>query len=427
MLLREKLTPKIEPPKNLKPPSECENLPIHDKNSYEDKRLKILFIIFGVLLLVVAFFIPSDEVNTPHTVKYGDFIEGENYSIIESINDIRSDIPTLRVLYRHNNRGFNGQREYDLHIDVYRDGSDEKALNGSYYSLEIKPKTDFEIYADSHPAYKSLKLKITIPKRYFDTTASATITVCMGNHKTAIINVCYRYINILYIALMMIYMVTYVGFQCPEHYITFVLMCAAVFYNGPLSIYKLFRPNRVYIIGTMVLDNAFGGVLLFSTLSIFTLSRPWAPELLEGNVAIAWIFFVVTTFFKALPGILKLFGELSLSNSDGIPTLHIVGTILGGIFAFSLFVTQYKEYRAVPNNFRYRFWTCIEFAAGFAVFYTVVVLLEQLLSLISEGSAEFLRLGMVTGTSMIYCSLFVSRKLAPFNFFHNEDEKYKLE
>ena len=52
MFLREKLQPRIEPPKNLKPPNENNELPITEKNQHEDKRVIVLIAIYLVLSII---------------------------------------------------------------------------------------------------------------------------------------------------------------------------------------------------------------------------------------------------------------------------------------------------------------------------------------------------------------------------------------
>lgn len=427
MLLRDRLMPKIEPPKNLKAPTEIPELPICEKNKPEDLRLYKIFVILGIVLVSIVFFLPADEISESHTVNFADTLQNENYTFYQNISNIRSDIKSLKVFLRFNNRGFDGQRECDLFIHVYRDGNLEDTLNGSYYSIEIKPKEDRQIFEDVHPAYEKISLKISVPKNYFTMTSSATITVKMANPKVLYATLAFRYINIAYLVFVLLYFIKNMGFKCPEHYITFVLICVCIIYNGPLSIYRIFRPNRIYILLSLALDNAFGAVLLFSTLSIFTLIRPWNPEILEGNVVISWVFFVVTTFFKVLPAVLKMYGELTMDNAEGIPTIQLVGVILGGVFSLSLFSTQKKEYRNVPENFKYRFWVCTYMAGGLAVLYAIVTVFSNFLPLLSPSKTEFMWLGMATMAVSMFASIFFFRKLAPFNFFHSEDDKYKLE
>ena len=428
MFLREKLQPRIEPPKNLKPPNENNELPITEKNQHEDKRVIVLIAIYLVLSIISVFFLPKDEVRYENQYVVKDVLNGENILINDTFNQIRSDSRFIKMYLNFHNKGSKGRSLYDIGITFIRDTDNaSNHLNGTYTEKFIQPTIDQLIFSDESPQYKTITASLKIPAKIFDENSKISIIWALGNPKNTIILVVSRYLAIIYFVLILLYFFKNIGFRSPEEGITFALIIGAIIYCDPFSFLRFYSPSKAYLIISRILSNVFGGILIFALQAVFALSRPCCSEIIEGNAFVGWIFFVVSTFFDVLPYCVTLFNEISFDLAPGVKTFGKVASMMCVFFAFSCFWTQKKEYPSVPPNFRYRFWTIFYHCIVFCIVYSLWKLTFLFTRLLSLAASELIGLSLVVGASMSFASLFWNRSLAPFNLFHNEDSKLKLE
>ena len=427
MLLRDKLRPKIEPYKNLKAPNEKNEFPVTERNHHEDKRVLILFCVFFLLTFLASLVFPKEEDTYQKTFKFGQNIDGSNIVIQDTFDKVLPDSRIIRLFIRFHNPGYKGKQTYDINMKIERGDNAEDFLNGTYKDREIQPGTEQQIFSDACPKYKSVKAILEFSAKNFDEESEITLTWCVGNSRVTMIKVIYHYVAIAILVFMIVYFVKNIGFRSPEETITFVVVIAAIIHIGPLYFVRLNAPSRAFLIIDRVGENVLGAVLNFAALSVFALTMPCCPEILEGNVVIAWVFFVVTAFFDVLPFVVILYGELSFGLTDGVKMFGKIGSAVAFFFGFSLLMKQKKEYRTVPTQFRYRFWAISYLCIAFSVPYSLLKLLSIFTNVLSVVAQDFISVMLALGTAMAFASLFWSRKFAPFNYFHTEDAKWKLE
>ena len=428
MLLREKLQPKIEPPKNLKPPNTNNEFPITEKNQKEDKRVLILIGIFIVLVFILSFFLPTEENQLVNTFTVSDLIKDDEIIINDQFNQIRKDSRFVKLYINFLNKGSKGRGLYDISIDIFRgDETNQNHLNGTFQENFIQPKTNQLIFNDESPNYKEVKALIKIPAVIFDENSKISLIWAAGNSFGTKINVIIHYCALVYLVAILLYFFKNIGFRSPEESITFALVIVAIIYVDPFTFLKLSAPSKVYLILHRLLTNLFSGVLLFAAQSAFALGRPCCAEILEGNAVIGWIFFVVSAFFDVLPYFVSLNSELTFSLAAGVKTFRKVSSLLCIFFGFSGFWTQKKEYINVPDNFKYRFWMISYHCVIFIVAFILWKCLSLFTTWISATADDSIGVGMVVASCMSFASLFWNRSLCIFNFFHREDSKWKLE
>ena len=428
MLLREKLQPKLEPPKNLKPPNTNNELPITEKNHREDKRVLILIGIFIGFVLISSFFLPSEEIRYANTYTVTDIAKGDELIINDRFDQIRKDSRFVKLYLNFHNKGSKGRVLYDISIEIFRgEETNQNHLNGTYKEKFIQPTTDQLIFHDESPRYKDVKAILKIPASTFDTNSKISVIWAVGNPLGTKVNVIIHYVALAYLVLILLYFIKNIGFRSPEESITFALVIVAIVYVDPFAILKFSAPSRVYLVITKLLSNLFGGMLLFATQSAFALGRPCCAEIIEGNAVIGWIFFVVSAFFDVLPYFVSLNCELTFSLAAGVKTFRKVSSILCFFFGFSCFWTQKKEYVSVPENFKYRFWMIAYHCGILVIPFSLWKAVSIFTTIVSPTADDAIGVGMVVAACMSFACLFWNRSLCPLNLFHREDSKWKLE
>jgi len=430
MLLREKLTVKITPPKFIHQPNEDNGMPISQRNIKEDSRVYTMIIAITFISIFFIIFTKPNHVRLEKIVKLVKENDENMYTVADQFDSIT---PANRFLELHvtfikseTHRG----ALYDISMNITRNNGDNNLdpILLNFSSLPIQDGYSRLIFRDVVLNYHSAKVLFNITAKKLSPNTQIQFCWVYGNSSYTRKEYTVRVLLIVVNISMIILAISKNRPHTVEEWTTYILLFITIVYLNPFWGLRMKSLSRATVIIDRVLSHLYGAVLVFAIQAVLTLTHPWATEYLEGHAVMSWIFFVMTVFFDLVSYIISITTEVKISENPSLYYFQNIVAIIYAIYVASIGYHEYKTRSTIPNILKYRF-NMIIYASGFiVVIYSVWKALSLFTNILSNTCFnDLFPLFLANSVSLIFVVLFLDRKSIPFNWFHKEDEKEKLE